>query len=141
MQADYAVKGRGQTVPDTYVRRTSKGRSLEVRTRTMPDGGLVRSFTDVTDYVGTLEALRQSEARWRSLTHLSSDWYWEQDEQLRFVRLDGRSSNQVGIQDDSFYGRTRWELDNPFVNDTLWVEHRLPVGRGVVIFMVDAPAR
>ena len=124
MQAEYAVKGRGQTVPDTYVRRTSKGRSLEVRTRTMPDGGLVRTFTDVTDYVGTLEALRQSEARWRSLTHLSSDWYWEQDEQLRFVRLDGRSSNQVGIQDDSFYGRTLWELDNTFVDDKLWREHR-----------------
>ena len=124
VQADYAVKGRGQTVPDTYVRRTSKGRYLEVRTRTMPDGGLVRTFTDVTDYVGTLEALRQSEARWRSLTHLSSDWYWEQDEQLRFVRLDGRSSNQVGIQDDSFYGRTHWELDNTFVDDKLWREHR-----------------
>ena len=124
VQADYAVQGRGQTVPDTYVRRTSKGRYLEVRTRTMPDGGLVRSFTDVTDYVGTLEALRQSEARWRSLTHLSSDWYWEQDEQLRFVRLDGRSSNQVGIQDDSFYGRTLWELDNTFVDDKLWREHR-----------------
>ncbi len=90
----------------------------------MPDGGLVRTFTDMTDYVGTLEALRQSEARWRSLTHLSSDWYWEQDEQLRFVRLDGRSSNQVGIQDDSFYGRTRWELDNTFVDDKLWREHR-----------------
>ena len=124
VQAEYAVKGRGQTMPDTYVRRTSKGRYLEVRTRTMPDGGLVRSFTDVTDYVGTLEALRQSEARWRSLTHLSSDWYWEQDEQLRFVRLDGRSSNQVGIQDDSFYGRTLWELDNTFVDDKLWREHR-----------------
>ena len=124
VQAEYAVKGRGQTMPDTYVRRTRNGRYLEVRTRTMPDGGLVRTFTDVTDYVGTLEALRQSEARWRSLTHLSSDWYWEQDEQLRFVRLDGRSSNQVGIQDDSFYGRTRWELDNTFVDDKLWREHR-----------------
>ncbi len=38
--------------------------------------------------------------------------------------LDGRSSHQVGIQDDSFYGRTRWELDNTFVDDKLWREHR-----------------
>ena len=35
-KAEYAVKGRGQTVPDTYVRRTRRGRYLEVRTRTMP---------------------------------------------------------------------------------------------------------
>ena len=40
------------------------------------------------------------------------------------MRLDGRSSNQVGIQEDSFYGRTRWELDNTFVDDKLWREHR-----------------
>ena len=124
VQAEYAAQGRGHSVPDSYVRRTRGGRYLEVRTCTMPDGGRVRTFTDVTDYLSTVEALRQSEARWRSLTHLSSDWYWEQDAQLRFVRLDGRSSDAVGVQDNSFYGRTRWELDNTFVNDRLWVEHR-----------------
>ena len=30
-------------------------------------------------------ALRESEARFRDLTELSSDWYWEQDEELRFT--------------------------------------------------------
>jgi PAS domain-containing protein len=29
--------------------------------------------------------LIESEERFRSLTALSSDWYWEQDEQLRFT--------------------------------------------------------
>src|SRR5256885_13387075 len=33
--------------------------------------------------------LRESEARYRSLTELASDWYWEQDESLRFTRVSG----------------------------------------------------
>ena len=61
-----------------------KGRYIEVRTRALEPGGRVRTFTDVTDYLSTLEALRQSEARWRSLTDLSSDWYWEQDDAVSF---------------------------------------------------------
>ena len=35
-------------------------------------------------------AVRESEARFRALTNLSSDWYWEQDIEFRFVRLEGR---------------------------------------------------
>jgi diguanylate cyclase (GGDEF)-like protein/PAS domain S-box-containing protein len=34
------------------------------------------------------QALRESEERFRSLTQLSSDWYWEQDPNLRFSRFE-----------------------------------------------------
>ena len=43
----------------------------------LEDGGYVRTFADVTEHITLQEALRENEARWRSLTHLSSDWYWE----------------------------------------------------------------
>jgi CheY-like chemotaxis protein len=33
--------------------------------------------------------LRESEARYRSLTELASDWYWEQDEHGEFTRASG----------------------------------------------------
>lgn len=36
------------------------------------------------------DALRESEARFRALTLLSSDWYWEQDADYRFTRMDSR---------------------------------------------------
>ena len=42
-------------------------------TRALEPGGRKSTFTDVTDYLVTLEALRQSEARWRSPTIWSSD--------------------------------------------------------------------
>ena len=41
------------------------------------------------------QVLRESEARFRALTELSSDWYWEQDAVGRFIRLEGRYAEQV----------------------------------------------
>lgn len=40
--------------------------------------------------------LRQSEARYRSLTELASDWYWEQDEQGRFTKVSGPVMEMLG---------------------------------------------
>ncbi|WP_343734043.1 EAL domain-containing protein [Acidovorax sp.] len=122
--SEYAAHGNQMPLPDSYVRRTPKGRYIEVRTRALEPGGRVRTFTDVTDYLSTLEALRQSEARWRSLTDLSSDWYWEQDDQFRFVRLDGNPYHTEGVPDEMHYGLTRWELPDTFVTEGQWREHR-----------------
>lgn len=44
--------------------------------------------------------LRESEARFRRLTELASDWYWEQDEGGRFTRVSGAALNMLGMQDD-----------------------------------------
>src|SRR5258706_16184049 len=35
------------------------------------------------------QAVRESEARFRILTALSSDWYWVQDADLLYTRLEG----------------------------------------------------
>ena len=122
--AEYSSHGGKLTMPDAYVRRTRTGRYIEVRTRRLEPGGRVRTFTDVTDYLSTLEALRLSESRWRSLTQLSSDWYWEQDAEFRFVRLDGNPYREAGVPDEMHYGRTRWELPNTAVSEAQWREHR-----------------
>ncbi len=42
--------------------------------------------------------LRESEARFRSLTELASDWYWEQDEFGSFTRVSGPVLEMLGIQ-------------------------------------------
>lgn len=46
--------------------------------------------------------LRESEARFRSLTELASDWYWEQDENGKFTKVSGPVLEMLGIQVDSF---------------------------------------
>ncbi len=60
--------------------------------------------------------LRESESRFRSLTELASDWYWEQDETGAFTRVSGPVQEMLGIQVDSL-------ADGPHVDSvTGWVE-------------------
>ena len=83
------------------------------------DKRLIQALNAIVTQVGQFlqrlqaeEAVRQSEARFRSLTNLSSDWYWEQDAEFRFTRLEGR---QVAGGDNSLrqrlIGARRWETD------------------------------
>jgi PAS domain S-box-containing protein len=48
--------------------------------------------------------LRESEARYRSLTELASDWYWEQDENGNFTKVSGPVLEMLGIRVDPFVG-------------------------------------
>jgi PAS domain S-box-containing protein len=48
--------------------------------------------------------LRESEARYRSLTELASDWYWEQDEEMNFTKVSGPVLEMLGIQVDNLAG-------------------------------------
>ena len=48
--------------------------------------------------------LRESEARYRSLTELSSDWYWEQDENGSFTKVSGPVLEMLGIKVPSLTG-------------------------------------
>jgi PAS domain S-box-containing protein len=48
--------------------------------------------------------LRESEARYRSLTELASDWYWEQDEHGKFTKVSGPALEMLGIRVDGLAG-------------------------------------
>jgi PAS domain S-box-containing protein len=51
--------------------------------------------------------LRESEARYRSLTELASDWYWEQDETGAFTRVSGPVLEMLGIRVDALAGESK----------------------------------
>ncbi len=50
--------------------------------------------------------LRESEARYRSLTELASDWYWEQDEEMNFTKVSGPVLEMLGIRVETLAGNT-----------------------------------
>ena len=54
--------------------------------------------------------LRESEARYRSLTELASDWYWEQDENMKFTKVSGPVLEMLGIKVDGL-------IESPSMND------------------------
>ncbi|MFN3396984.1 MAG: response regulator [Sulfurimicrobium sp.] len=55
--------------------------------------------------------LRASEARFRRLTELSSDWYWEQDENGHFTKVFGPVFEMLGIRIDDAPGKTADEQE------------------------------
>ncbi len=55
----YVASAAQGPVPERYLRTTLGGRVLEVQTQTLASGGLVRTFTDVTDYVKAQEEIRR----------------------------------------------------------------------------------
>ena len=84
---------------------------------------------DVTARKHAEDALRESEARFRSLTALSSDWYWRQDDQFRFIETEGESDARGGITAAAHTRRTRWELPHTYPMDGSWDEHRAVLQR------------
>jgi len=75
------------------------------------------------------EALRASEARFRSLTQLGADWYWEQDEQFRFTELSAGIYDHAGISPESSIGKTSWELEPVDTKAAVWQRHREQLAR------------
>ena len=71
-----------------------------------------------------LARLQDSETRFRSLTELSSDWYWEQDETFRFTRVDGNLETANAVPQENFLGRTRWDSGVQGVSEAAWDAHR-----------------
>jgi len=62
--------------------------------------------------------LRESEARFRSLTELASDWYWEQDQNGSFTKVSGPVMEMLGIRVDTLEGRSEAEA----AHDSGWNE-------------------
>lgn len=71
-----------------------------------------------------LEATQASEARFRSLTELSSDWYWEQDENFRLVRVDSKQLDADTPPIENRLGATRWEAGAQGLTLAQWADHK-----------------
>ncbi len=106
------------------------------REKRPPDEWLLETGVALGNRIGLFVArkeaeheLRASEARFRSLTALSSDWYWEQDEQFRLTFMSSMLGERTGLDAASYIGRKRW--DQPALNLTEgdWDRHRAQLER------------
>ena len=96
----------------------------DVTFHTLHDAALARK---IEDKVAQLEEanlrLQESEARFRSLAELSSDWYWEQNADFRFTLMSGGVLNKGKFAINNALGKTRWELPIE-LGETEWAVHR-----------------
>ena len=56
--------------------------------------------------------LLESEARYKSLTELATDWYWEQDESMNFTKVSGPVLEMLGIRVDPLASGVAGDADS-----------------------------
>jgi PAS domain S-box-containing protein len=68
-------------------------------------------------------ALRLNEERFRDFADASSDWYWEQDESLRFTHISVANRPWSTFAPAASYGKTRRETTALGVSEEQWARH------------------
>ena len=96
---------------------------------TRPDelGELIGGFNHLLESLGQREqALKESEGRFRSLTAMSSDFYWESDAEHRLThRTESARESEEGVfREGSSIGKRRWEISYLSPDEAGWQEHR-----------------
>ena len=109
-----------------------KGGRRWLETHAAPLGGangeaamLLGITRDISERKRVTEELRESESRFRGLTALSTDWYWQQDEALRFVAFSGGDHVKGwGADQTTWVGKLRWEIPGIIPLNGGWQEHK-----------------
>jgi diguanylate cyclase (GGDEF)-like protein/PAS domain S-box-containing protein len=84
---------------------------------------IARLFAQFLQRQSAEESLRESEARFRSLTQLSSDFFWESDAQHRLSSIVHGPSYTAPIG-YGLLGKTPWELPSARPDEAGWQAHR-----------------
>jgi PAS domain S-box-containing protein len=79
---------------------------------------------DVTRRKNALDALHASEERFRSLTELSADWYWEQDGEYRFTFISKAPPAAENVISQALIGRSHWDAFPDALGPEGWDAHR-----------------
>jgi PAS domain S-box-containing protein len=94
----------------SYIRRTRQGRILEILSRILPDGGSVRTYTDVTESMQTQEALARQQAMLSALVDNIPDRIWLKDVDGVYLLSNPAHQRQHGLTQQQIVGRTAQEL-------------------------------
>jgi len=92
----------------------------------------VSQLQDITERKQAEQQSHDTQERFRAMVELSTDWFWEQDEQFRFVQISetlrGASSPARTSNSNSFGKRAR---EMPYVNmdDSVWDAHEAMMQR------------
>src|SRR5436189_2409230 len=68
-------------------------------------------------------------ARFRKLTELSADWYWEQDAEFRLTFMSKWLAERTGLDASAYLGRRRWDQPALNLGESDWARHRAQLER------------
>ena len=96
--------------PQTYLRRTREGHVLQVVTLPVPDGGVVRTFTDVTELLRAQEDLASERKLLSTLVSNLPDRVWLKDMAGVYRLTNPANERHHGMATGAMVGRTGAQL-------------------------------
>lgn len=122
-------KARPRLVERRYVRKDGGTVWAQVAGGVVRDGTATPVFTSavISDINALKRAARQSEQRFRRMVEMSSDWYWMQDQEFRFVEVPGLEAPDIDT--DVVIGKARWEVSGLAPMQESWEQHRARLRR------------
>lgn len=101
----HAIKFEGINIEaSVYERQRPNGTVLEVRTNRLPNGGVVRTFTDITVRKAAEEAAAKNEARYRALVEASSVVMWCASPDGRITEFWGKEATHKTSGEGNGFG-------------------------------------
>jgi PAS domain S-box-containing protein len=99
------------------------GRWILVSERRMRNGGLAGLRVDITELKRIQGALSESERRLRDFAEMASDWFWEQDADLRFTWFS-EGLRTIDATSTAYVGQLRWEMNAGGASPEQWEAHK-----------------
>lgn len=90
--------------------------------RRMSNGGFVGVRVNISALKAAQAALHENERRFRDFAELTSDWFWEQDAELRFTHV-GTENPLLHHVSQSHIGKRRWEMNHISRAPEHWARH------------------
>lgn len=82
--------------PPRYFRHTPDGKVLEIVTRTLDTGGMVRTYTDVTSFADAENALREERQRLQWVLEATRPGIWETNLETLEMKINSRWAEMLG---------------------------------------------
>jgi PAS domain S-box-containing protein len=89
----------------------------------------ISQLQDITERKLAEQRSRANEERFRALVEMSNDWFWEQDENFRFVQITGHVADMGALTGNASLGKQRRELAYVNMDDSLWAAHEAQLAR------------
>ena len=146
-KAELAAHGRVQGfVSEVYRHKTRERIWVRVHAHVVRDAeGKVLYYEgtveDITHEQQAVAELRASEERFRAMTELSAEWYWELDTDLRFTRLDITTRNTHPGVERQVLGKTRREVGNNLFDEGQWRSYEALFAAGERFYDLEMPIR
>lgn len=115
-------------IENVYERTRPNGTMLEIRTVPFPAGGVVRTYTDITERKRIEAELRESEQQYRLLADNTSDLVARLSLEFRYQYVSPASRELLGYDPGELIGRHAGDLVHP-ADRAQWLENLIDAPR------------